>query len=197
MKKITKLVLAFIFTAFSLQTASAARSSMANNNSAGLGFDIIGSYYMPTDSRFQGIGTGIALNIKLDEGFTMGYRTEEMNVRGEDGIVATTNSVVHLQGITAYFRTLDTESLAIDFGMWLGAATTSNLTYSGGMTSPFLEPLGRITYTSAGKLETHVVVGVGYRFIRRFNTRTPFGAGYDQMKNFDGLDINFGVGVMF
>ena len=197
MKKVTKLLLAFAFVAFSLQPASAAVSS------AGLGFDILGSYYMPADTRYQGIGTGYALNIKLDDSLTMGYRVEELDVRGEDatpaGVQVTYNPVVTMQGITAYYRTLSSDRLAIDFGMWLGAATSASFNSAGtiGVTSPLLEPLGRVTYTSSGKVDAHAALGVGYRFIRKFTIAVPFAGCADTLKNFDGLEINFGVGLSF
>jgi len=198
MKKVTKLLLAFAFVAVSLQPASAAGSS------AGIGFDILGSYYMPTDTRYQGIGTGFGLNIKLDDSLTMGYRVEELDVRGEDttaaGALVSYNPVVTMQGITAYYRTFSTDRLAVDFGLWVGAATAASFNSAGtiGVTSPLLEPLGRITYTSSsGKVDTHAVVGVGYRFIRNFNITTPFAGCVGPLKNFDGLEINFGVGLSF
>ncbi len=205
MKHLPKLALVLSLTAFSLQTASAAGSRAESGASAGMGFDIIGSYYMPTDSRYQGIGTGYGLNIKMDESLTMGYRVEELQVRAEDKVGAalvTANHVVTFQGITAFFRTLNTDSLGIDFGLWLGAATSGDLDSTGTtapVTSPFLSPMGRITYTSSGKIESHATLGVGYRFVRKATVSNPFGAGAGvaDLKNFDGLEINFGVGLAF
>jgi len=199
MKKVTKLLIAFAFVAVSLRPASAAVSS------AGLGFDILGSYYMPSDSRYQGIGTGIGLNIKLDDSLTMGYRVEELQVRAEDKVGAalvTANHTVSFQGITAYYRTVSLDKLSVDFGMWIGAATSGDLDSTAAVnpvTSPFIEPLGRIVYTSSGRIDTHAVIGVGYRFVRKFNVANPFGAGAGvaDLKNFDGLEINFGVGLGF
>ncbi|HAH31869.1 MAG TPA: hypothetical protein DCL44_06095 [Elusimicrobia bacterium] len=200
MQKITKLALALTFTALLLQPASARE---ATGNSAGMGFDILGSYYIPTDSRYQGIGTGFGMNIKLDDSLTMGYRVEELNVRGDDttpgGVQVSYNPVITMQGITAYYRTFGSEKLAVDFGMWMGAATASSFNSAGtiGVTSPLLEPLGRVTYTSSGKLDAHVVLGVGYRFIRKFTITTPFAGCAKALSNFDGLEITFGVGVSF
>ena len=205
MKKITKFVFAFALIALSLRTASAARTPEAGGNSAGIGFDLIGSYYMPTDSRYQGIGMGYGLNIRMDESLTMGYRVEELQVRAEDKVGAanvSANHVVTFQGITAFFRTLSTERLGIDFGMWMGSATSGDMDSTAAtqsVSSPFIEPLGRLTYTSEGKIESHVVLGVGYKFVRKATISNPFGAGAGvaDLKNFDGMELNFGVGLAF
>lgn len=203
MKHITRAAFALAFIALSLQTASAARGEAAGG-SAGIGFDIIGSYYSPTDSRYQGIGTGYGMNIKIDDSFTMGYRVEELQIRAEDKVGAANvadNHVMTLQGITAFFRTLDTDKLAIDFGLWLGSANSGDLNSAAGgsVSSPFLAPMGRLVYTSTGKVESHVTLGVGYRFIRKATMSNPFGAGAGvaDLKNFDGLEISFGVGLAF
>jgi len=204
MKHIIKLAFVSSLMAFSLRTASAAGRASSDESSAGMGFDLIGSYYMPTDSRYQGTGMGYGLNIKLDDSLTLGYRVEELQVRAEDkvGAIVSDNHVVTFQGMTAYFRTLTTERLAIDFGMWFGAATSGDLNSAAGVTtavtSPFLSPLGRISYISEGKIESHATLGVGYRFVRKATVTNPFGGGAGtDLKNFDGLELTFGVGLAF
>jgi hypothetical protein len=204
MKHLAKLAFIFSLLAVSLQTASA-RDTGNTTSSVGLGFDILGSYYMPVDTRYQGIGTGYALNVKLDDSLTMGYRVEELDVRGEDttaaNVLVTCNPVVTMQGITAYYRTLSSDRMAVDFGIWMGEATASTFNSAGtlALTSPLLEPLGKITYTSSGKVDAHVSLGVGYRFIKKFTlpTNVAFAGCVKPLSNFDGLEINFGVGVMF
>jgi hypothetical protein len=205
MIKITKTLLVLAFTALSLQTASAAsRNSDAGITSAGIGFDLIGSYYMPADSRYQGIGMGYGMNIKMDDSLTMGYRVEELQVRAEDKVGAANvadNHVVTFQGITAYYRTVSTDRLSVDFGLWMGSANSGDLNSvgAGSVSSPFIEPLGRFVYSSEGRIESRVTVGVGYKFVRRATMSNPFGAGAGvaDLKNFDGLEINFGVGLAF
>lgn len=182
--------------------AQAARERESYGSGAGVGFDIIGNYYQPTDSRYQGVGTGVGLNIRFDDSLTMGYRVEELNVRAEDtvgGNQVVDNFSVIIQGITAYYRTLQGERSAVDFGLWTGAATTSDFNAAGttGMTSPMIEPMGRLVYSVYNKVETHVMFGLGYRFIPRFTLANPFGGSSSRLNNFSGLDINFGVGVSF
>ena len=148
---------------------------------------------------------GYGLNIKFDESLTMGYRVEELQVRAEDKVGAanvSANHIVNFQGITAFYRTLNTERLGIDFGMWIGSANSGDMDSTGGtqsMSSPFIEPMGRLVYNSEGKIESHVTVGVGYKFVRKGTISDPFGAGAGvaDLKNFDGMDITFAVGLAF
>jgi hypothetical protein len=196
MKKIIISLLALALMPLSIISVHAA--------TAGVGFDIQGNFYKPADSNYQGIGTGVGIDIQFDENLTMGYRTEELNVRYEEAVGATSvgeNYNVVFQGITGYYRAVYGKNLNVDFGLWIGAATTADFAEGATtpLTSPFVEPMGRIMYTSEGKVMTKVLVGIGYRFVRQFTLADASVAlaGNQALKNFDGMNIFFGVGVSF
>ena len=197
MKKIT--VLAFVLFAL----AGSVTQASATGNAAGLGFDMIGSFYMPSDSRYSGIGSGVNITLKMDENLTLGYRVEELNVRGEAavaGVKVTNNSNVIFQGINAFYRTFNSERVSADIGLWMGSAVTANI--GAGAATPaqqsiLLEPQGRIVYSTSGKVDSRITIGIGYRFVPSFNTLTPFGGTSLELKNLNGLDISLGVGICF
>lgn len=166
-----------------------------------LGFDILGSIYHPSDSRYQGIGSGIEINIKLNDSVTMGYRTEELNVRAEDtvsGASVSDNHTVTMQGIVSHYDIGTVGSFNGNVGLWLGKATTSDFNAVGttAMSSPLREPFLRITYEGPLCL-LYAVLGVGYRFIPDFNLNTPFSGTSSRLNNFDGFDLTFGLGLGF
>lgn len=199
MKRLMALSLALAALPAGLQTAYGA--------AAGVGFSMNGNFYNPSDSRYQGVGTGVGINIKFDDSLSLGYRVEELNVRYDQavaGVAANANFNVVTQGITGYYRTWGSERLGIDFGLWMGAATAGDFQEGAGafgVTSPFVEPIGRVVYSSAGKVEAQLSLSIGYRFMRQFNLAEPsltHGAGVEgALRNFDGLDISIGIGVQF
>ncbi|MBI5245310.1 MAG: hypothetical protein HY922_16730 [Elusimicrobia bacterium] len=194
MQKQVKVVIALLALAFV--------SSQPAHAGVGLGFDIMGNFYQPRDSRFQGMGTNVGINFKIDDKLTLGYRVEEMNVKGEEavgGATLTGNAQMTSQGIDAFYQVFnaDENKFAGALGLWLGSASLpTGLGTVGAQTSPFIEPLVKVAYTSGGKVETSVKFGVGYRFVRNFTAANAF-AGGARLKDFDGLDITFGVGLAF
>lgn len=198
MKKIT----AVAFMMFVL-AGSAVRAGAAGTNSAGLGFDMTGSFYLPSDSRYSGIGSGVNVTLKMDENLTMGYRIEELNVRGEAsvaGVKVTDNVNVMFQGINAFYRTYTSDKVTADIGLWMGSAVTSCiglLAATPAQQSVMLEPQGRLVYSTAGKVDSRITVGVGYRFVPGFNTLTPFGGASKELSDFNGITLSLGVGLGF
>lgn len=201
MKKI--IVSAFVMFALA---GSVTQASAAGSSAAGLGFDMIGSFYTPADSRFSGVGSGVNITIKLDDNLTMGYRVEELSVRGEEslaGVKTTGNNNVMFQGINAFYKTYSGEKMSVDLGLWMGSAVSDcigSAAVGDAQQSLLLEPQGKITYTTSGKVDTRVTIGVGYRFVPGFNATGPnvLAAGSTkELKNFNGLDLSIGVGLSF
>ena len=200
-----KKIIISAFAAF-IVAGSAASAMAAGNNSAGLGFDLMGSFYTPTDSRFSGIGSGVNITIKVDESLTMGYRVEELSVRGEEsvaGVKTTANNTVMFQGINAFYRTFGSDRVGVDFGLWMGSAVSDcvgSAAVGDAQQSVLLEPQGKITYTTTGRVDSRVTIGVGYRFVPGFNATGPnvlSAASTKELKNFNGLALSLGVGLSF
>lgn len=175
----------------------------AHAKDGSLGFDILGSFYNPRDSRYQGVGTGVGINIKMDDSLTLGYRVLELHVRGVDavaGVQVLSNATVTNQGITGRYSVIRINNVEGAVGLWMGASTTASIGAAAAtpaQTSPFLEPELGFSYSTEGKIQTSLKLGIGYRFVRNFQSATPFGAGSAILQNFDGLDLTFGVGVAF
>ncbi|MFA6434543.1 MAG: hypothetical protein WCW52_07605 [Elusimicrobiales bacterium] len=201
----TKKIAVAVFAALAF-AGSVAQADAAGSNGAGLGFDMTGSFYMPADSRFSGVGSGVNITIKVDDNLTMGYRVEELSVRGEEtvaGVKTTGNNSVMFQGINAFYRTATFDKVSVDLGLWMGSAVTDVLgsaAVGDAQQSVLLEPQGRIVYATTGKVDSRVTVGLGYRFVPGFNATGPnvlSAASTKELKNFNGLTLSLGVGLGF
>ena len=176
-----------------------------------LGFETGAAYYNARDSRYQGVGTDVGINFHVDDSLVMGYKVEELALRGSDKVgagIVTSNANVTFQGITAFYRAFaaDDNKVTGEAGFWTGSATTADITGGAGagpvaepLASAFIEPEVKIGYnTNEGKVATAVKFGLGYRFVRNVTAPAPFGVGTaSALKDLDGLDINLSVGLMF
>ncbi|MCX5783247.1 MAG: hypothetical protein NTW04_02235, partial [Elusimicrobia bacterium] len=158
----------------------AAMAPVASAAGAGLGFDIFGTLYTPSDSRFQGIGTGVTLNIKVDDNLTVGYRAREIELRFEDGDESY-NSTMRSHGIIAMYKAFSLDKMSIEGGLFVGNGRDANLYIS----TPVIEPMARLVYTTVGKIDTRIFVGVGYSFARGAHTDSGIGESDKPLDNMD------------
>jgi hypothetical protein len=220
-KNLVGVLLACALALVALKPVCAKSASDEDVAYKGVGFslDILGGYYMPSASRYQGYGTGVEIGYELDNNITMGYRVENLSgsysetayggTAGANTVAGNFNAIS--QGITAYYNVWSGEKISTAFGVWLGEMSSNNMPLGTSttlsFTSPLLEPMGRVMYKTQGKVEGRAIIGLGYRFVRNlpqatFGNATGNGGAantgyYQTLKNFDGLDLSFGVGLAF
>ncbi|MCX5783376.1 MAG: hypothetical protein NTW04_02910 [Elusimicrobia bacterium] len=184
MRKI--LVAGFVFFAFNTWASCASVT--------GLGFDIYGSFFNAADSRFQGFGTGVSFIAQIDQDVTLGYRTEQMDIKGEDTGFENINGNFRLHSLIGTYRLLSLGGVSVEGGVIVGYISDLDIPLS----SMLIEPMGRIIYSvTKGTVDGRIIIGAGYRFARDEEDPSPFGKGSETLENLDGFEINFGVGLTF